>query len=559
MSVVVVDEHSEHDLKLASVGDQHPVETLAADAADEAFGRGIRPRNSHRRTDESVCERRRHMGRTTSQPIFTADFTLEKLQVETLDGVRGAHILRAWLSRDCQLRLSANSYANHSGTTGRSLRLRPMTDAAVVSGPCSVAGTPGSELVIVDGALTPPQIDIAIPVYNEAATLERSIRRLHDYLERELPFRFRITIADNASTDDTLTIATRLAEELTPVVVVHLDQKGRGRALQHVWAASDAAVLVYMDVDLSTDLSALLPLVAPLLSGHSDVAIGTRLADRARVVRSAKREIISRCYNVLLHAMLKARFSDAQCGFKAIRADRAKQLLPLIKDTGWFFDTELLVLAERAGMRIYEVPVDWVDDPDSRVEIVATAIADLKGAARMVRALATGKLPLAALGQTASAEEMVQAPAGLIGQLLRFIAVGVISTGAYVVLYLLLRLALPPQAANALALLSTALGNTAVNRRLTFGVRTRARYLRHQVQGLVVFAIGLTLTSSALWVLAVLSPHARRGTEVAVLVVANVVATVVRFVLFRSWIFPRASSLSSSPTARHAPALGSPR
>jgi putative flippase GtrA len=289
------------------------------------------------------------------------------------------------------------------------------------------------------------------------------------------------------------------------------------------------------------------------------VAIGTRLADRARVVRSAKREIISRCYNVLLHAMLKARFSDAQCGFKAIRADRAKQLLPLIKDTGWFFDTELLVLAERAGMRIYEVPVDWVDDPDSRVEIVATAIADLKGAARMVRALATGKLPLAALGQTASAEEMVQAPAGLIGQLLRFIAVGVISTGAYVVLYLLLRLALPPQAANALALLSTALGNTAVNRRLTFGVRTRARYLRHQVQGLVVFAIGLTLTSSALWVLAVLSPHARRGTEVAVLVVANVVATVVRFVLFRSWIFPRASSLSSSPTARHAPALGSPR
>jgi putative flippase GtrA len=434
-----------------------------------------------------------------------------------------------------------------------------MTDAAAVSGSCSVAGVTGSELTVVDSASTCLQIDIVMPVHNEAATLERSIRRLHDYVERELPFRFQITIADNASTDDTLAIATRLAEELTPVVVIHLDQKGRGRALQHVWAASDAAVLVYMDVDLSTDLAALLPLVAPLLSGHSDVAIGTRLADRARVVRGAKREIISRCYNVLLHATLRARFSDAQCGFKAIRADRAKQLLPLIKDAGWFFDTELLVLAERAGMRIYEVPVDWVDDPDSRVDIFTTAIADLKGVARLARALATGRLPFAALGQTASVEEVVQAPAGLIGQLLRFIAVGVISTGAYVVLYLLLRVALPPQAANALALLSTALGNTAVNRRLTFGVRTHARYLRHQVQGLVVFAIGLALTSSALWALAVLSPHARRGAEVAVLVVANVVATVVRFVLFRSWIFPRASSLSSSSTARRPPALGSPR
>ncbi|MGD0256165.1 MAG: bifunctional glycosyltransferase family 2/GtrA family protein [Acidimicrobiales bacterium] len=434
-----------------------------------------------------------------------------------------------------------------------------MTDAAVVSGSCSVAGVTGSELAVVDSAPTCPQIDVVIPVYNEAATLERSIRRLHDYLERELPFRFRVTIADNASTDDTLAIATRLAEELTPVVVVHLDQKGRGRTLHQVWASSDAAVLVYMDVDLSTDLSALLPLVAPLLSGHSDVAIGTRLADRARVVRGAKREIISRCYNALLHAMLKARFSDAQCGFKAIRADRAKQLLPLIKDTGWFFDTELLILAERTGMRIYEVPVDWVDDPDSRVDIVATAIADLKGVARLARALATGRLPFAALSQTASAEEVVQAPAGLIGQLLWFIAVGVISTGAYVVLYLLLRSTFPPQAANAVALLVTALGNTAVNRRLTFGVRTRVRHLHHQLQGLVAFAIGLVLTSGALWALAVLSPDAGRGAEVAVAVSANVVAAVVRFLLFRSWIFPRTASSASPPPASPASSLGSRR
>ena len=124
-----------------------------------------------------------------------------------------------------------------------------------------------------------------------------------------------------------------------------------------------------MDVDLSTDLAALLPLVAPLLSGHSDLAIGSRLARGARVVRGAKREFISRCYNLILRASLAARFTDAQCGFKAIRADVAARLLPLVQDTGWFFDTELLVLAQRAGLRIHEVPVDWVDDPDSRVDI----------------------------------------------------------------------------------------------------------------------------------------------------------------------------------------------
>ena len=152
-----------------------------------------------------------------------------------------------------------------------------------------------------------------------------------------------------------------------------------------------------MDVDLSTDLAALLPLVAPLLSGHSDLAIGTRLTRSARVVRGPKRELISRCYNTLLHATLATRFSDAQCGFKAIRADRARELLPLVEDTGWFFDTELLVLAERAGLRIHEVPVDWVDDPDSRVDIVATASADLRGVARLARGLADGSIPVATL------------------------------------------------------------------------------------------------------------------------------------------------------------------
>ena len=219
-----------------------------------------------------------------------------------------------------------------------------------------------------------PEVDIVVPVKNEEHDLAPSVTRLVAYLRDAFPFTARVTIADNGSTDRTWLVACSLAEEFAEVRAIHLDQPGRGRALREVWSASDAELLAYMDVDLSTDLNALLPLVAPLLSGHSDIAIGTRLAHGARVIRGPKREIISRCYNFLLRATLRTRFSDAQCGFKAIRASQARQLLPLVADMGWFFDTELLVLAERAGLRIHEVPVDWTDDTDSRVNIVDTAL-----------------------------------------------------------------------------------------------------------------------------------------------------------------------------------------
>ncbi len=230
-----------------------------------------------------------------------------------------------------------------------------------------------------------PVLDVVIPVYNEEKDLQPCVLRLHEHLARTFPYAFRITIADNASTDTTPLVAARLEAEIPEVRAFRLEQKGRGRALRTVWSASDAPVLAYMDVDLSTDLNALLPLVAPLISGHSDLAIGSRLTRSSRVVRGAKREFISRTYNLILRGTLSARFTDAQCGFKAIRAEVAGRLLPMVEDTGWFFDTELLVLAERAGLRIHEVPVDWVDDPDSRVDILATALADLRGIARLRR------------------------------------------------------------------------------------------------------------------------------------------------------------------------------
>ncbi len=230
-------------------------------------------------------------------------------------------------------------------------------------------------------------VEIVIPVYNEERALAATVRRLHDFLSDQMPFSWQITIADNASTDRTPYIAQALARELERVGVVRLEEKGRGRALRLAWSASTARVVAYMDVDLSTDLRALLPLLAPLLSGHSQVAIGSRLARGSNVVRGAKRELISRTYNLILRTLLRAKFSDAQCGFKAVRADVLEELLAEVHDEGWFFDTELLVLAQRRGMRIHEVAVDWTDDPDSRVDIVDTALADLRGVARLALAV----------------------------------------------------------------------------------------------------------------------------------------------------------------------------
>lgn len=379
-----------------------------------------------------------------------------------------------------------------------------------------------------------PVLDIVIPVYNEERDLPGCVRRLHRYLLDQVPYPTRITVADNASTDSTLAVAHRLARELPGVEVLHLDRKGRGGALYTAWMASPATVVAYMDVDLSTDLSALMPLVAPLISGHSDVAIGSRLAASARVVRGPKREFISRSYNLILRGALGARFSDAQCGFKAVRADVARQLLPLVADTGWFFDTELLVIAERAGLRIHEVPVDWVDDPDSRVDIVATAIDDLRGCWRVGRALATGALPLRELQASLGREPLVSGvPHGLVGQLVRFCIVGVISTVSYAVLFILLHAAMGAQAANLTALLLTAIANTTANRAFTFGVRGRSGIARHQASGLLVFLFGLAITSGSLLVLHHFGLTKDKAVELSVLLVANLVATLVRFVALR--------------------------
>ena len=365
---------------------------------------------------------------------------------------------------------------------------------------------------------TAPSVEVVVPVFNEEAALERSVRRLHRYLSAELPFSWRIVIADNASTDATPAIARALAHELPGVELLRIDRKGRGRALREAWSRSDAKVLCYMDVDLSTDLRALLPLVAPLLSGHSDLAIGTRLARSARVVRGPKRELISRGYNRLLHTVLRARFSDAQCGFKAVTATAAGRLLDDVHDDGWFFDTELLVLAQRRGLRIHEVPVDWVDDPDSRVDIVRTAIEDLRGVARLAAA----------------------------GPVVRFMGVGVLSTIAYVVLYLLLHGAL---GAGRGERRRPGHHRGGQHRRQPPADLRRARARRarrHHARGAVVYVLTLGLTSLALASLHRLDPAPSRAVELAVLVVAGAAATITRYVALRTWVFARARAAGTA-------------
>ena len=240
-------------------------------------------------------------------------------------------------------------------------------------------------------------IDLVIPCYNEAHVLPTSIKQTLEFLEAEPTHTWRIVIADNASTDRTLAVAQELeAAHPGKVVALHIPVKGRGLALRTAWLTSDADVCAYMDVDLSTDLQHLPALVDPLAAGSADISYGTRRHPDSQTERGWRREFISRAYIQILRWGGRLRVSDAQCGFKAIRTEVARALLPVVEDTGFFFDSELLIIAQYNGYRLLEVPVKWTDDPDSRVNVWRTAIADLKGLWRLRR----GGVP-AAVGASA--------------------------------------------------------------------------------------------------------------------------------------------------------------
>ncbi|WP_232668581.1 glycosyltransferase [Pseudonocardia sp. TRM90224] len=293
-----------------------------------------------------------------------------------------------------------------------------------------------------------PLIEVVVPIRNEASVLDTNVRRLHAYLQANLRYDFLITIAESASTDGSREIGEVLSAELPGVRVVTLVELGRGLALRHAWASSSADVVAYMDADLSVDLDGFLPLVASLVSGHSDLAIGTRHARGSSVHRSLLRSCLSRTYNFLLRVLLGARFSDAQCGFKAGRREVVHTLLPVVRDDRWFFDTELLCVAERHGMRIHEVPIDCLDDPNSSVEISRTVAEMLRGivglAVRNARGTATVPIP----PHLRRTRQPLAAP----HRFLRSVAIGVGTALLYGALFLVLLGVLPAVGVNVVAL-----------------------------------------------------------------------------------------------------------
>jgi putative flippase GtrA len=403
------------------------------------------------------------------------------------------------------------------------------------------------------GTGTAPQLEIVIPVYNEARQLAASIIALRSFLDSSFPLATVVTIADNASTDDTWDIATGLAASLPGVQALHLDRKGRGRALRAAWTASRAPVVAYMDVDLATGLDALLPLVAPLLSGHSDVAIGTRLAPGAHVVRGARREVISRSYNLLVRTVLGNACTDAQCGFKAMRSDAVSSVLPLVEDNAWFFDTEILITARRLGLRIHEVPVDWVDDLDSRVAVARTAWLDLCGVARMAgpasrrraaggrRRLASGPTPdLTPLAPPAAVTHPDEHPRPdgevFADELLRFAGVGAVSTLAYIALFALLEPRVGAYVANTTAIVACSLGNTAAHRGMAGTARLGLDRFHRLVTATALIGVSLSFTTAALAVTRGLGIDDLAPDLIAV-TVANIAAAAFRFSILRTWVF----------------------
>jgi len=230
-----------------------------------------------------------------------------------------------------------------------------------------------------------PSADIVIPVLNEAHVLRKSVTTIRELLGDDFPCEWRVIIVDNGSTDGTADVARQLADSHEDVDFLQLEVKGRGRALRHAWLQSRADVVCYMDVDLSTDLAELPKLLRAITEDGFDIAVGSRLLKESKVKRSLKRDLISRSYNIVLQVLLKTRFSDAQCGFKAVSRRAVEVLVPQVADESWFFDTELLVIAERQGYRIKDIPVVWSEDDDSRVKIVSTAWNDMKGVFRLRR------------------------------------------------------------------------------------------------------------------------------------------------------------------------------
>ncbi|MEV4167037.1 glycosyltransferase [Nonomuraea dietziae] len=390
---------------------------------------------------------------------------------------------------------------------------------------------------VPDSATRTVTVDIIIPVLNEERALPGCVETVHRFLMESFPLPWRITVVDNGSTDRTWELATDLSRRLDGVAVMRLDQRGKGAAVKAGWTASGADVVAFMDVDLSTGLHALLPMVMAVASGHCEVAIGSRLLGGARIRRSFRREVISRAYNSLLRVGFRAGFTDSACGFKAARAEVIRPILARVADDEWFFDTEMLLIAEHNGARVREVAVDWVEDTDSKVDLWRTALSDLRGLVRVSRAISSGaatvEIPQVPGLAPARPRPSADGPrAEGLRKVVTFGLVGLASTVVHAGLYLLLRAGMAAEAANLFALAATAVVNTEANRRWTFNRGAGRRAVVHARAGLL-FLLNFAVTTAAVVVVGA----GVRWVEGLALVGASIGVTVIRFTLLDRWVF----------------------
>lgn len=225
-------------------------------------------------------------------------------------------------------------------------------------------------------------IEITIPILNEEATLSAQVRKVHAYLQDTLTDIGKITIilADNGSTDSTPEIARKLSTELSSVKYLRLEKRGVGLALKSAWGGSTADIVGYMDLDLATDLSHLRPALKCLISKEAHIVTGSRLAKGAKVIgRTPLRNLTSVCFNHIVKLIFRTSFSDGMCGFKFLRREILPELMSCgAQSDGWFFATEVLVTGEHLNYKIFDLPVTWTDDPNSKVKIIKLSLEYLK-------------------------------------------------------------------------------------------------------------------------------------------------------------------------------------
>ncbi|WP_226012369.1 flippase-like domain-containing protein [Halomicrobium salinisoli] len=220
--------------------------------------------------------------------------------------------------------------------------------------------------------MTDVEVSVVLPAYNEEETLEETVEVTLSTLASFLPDgRFEVIVAEDGCEDRTPEIADRLAGEDERVRHVHSDERlGRGGALEYAFRRAEGSTLVYFDTDLATDMRHLEELVESIRSGEYDVATGSRWLPENPADRPPRRAVSSRGYNVLVRLFLRSDLKDHQCGFKAFDRDALFDLLDGVEDEHWFWDTEVLVRAQREGYRVREFPVDWTPKGDSKVDLV---------------------------------------------------------------------------------------------------------------------------------------------------------------------------------------------